>query len=506
MMSRPASPRAAANRPALWGASLAALSVLLSLVRFPPRSLWMDEVWSATSAAVPPWDAILLTLRYDLHPPLYYLQLSLWGRLGQGDAWLFLNSVAWAAAAVWLLTWLISRHHGPAIGVTAGLLLAVAPLSGIYQHELRMYTMLMALTVLAHVAIERALALQPPARALWRMVLGLWLIAYTHGVGPLMAASLGLYALLRARELGPERARSMLVALVVCGFGCLPVLLNSLLRTVGYPRAGWREIAGSLAEFTAGSGEGVALAVGLVGFVLLVGVGAVRRQTRLLTLTVILGPILLVAAISYFVKPIWQTRLFVFALPLGCLIAAHGLWWLAGRQRRLALCLLLILALAGASQTVNLHRQAQLRQDYRTAAALLESRVEPGDTVLAGRTWDLWAIMRYSHGPRWGSPLSFQGEAVARLRQPRQARLGRLGRPVARLLGHESSSDRLVKDDVVYVTGPGLPSTLASSGRVWVVQSQFFGEEAALLQGHELRETLPVKGLRLLRYEVVESP
>lgn len=505
-MSRPGSQRAAAPRPALWGAALAALSVLLSLVRFPPGSLWMDEVWSATSAAVPPWDAVLLTLRYDLHPPLYYLQLSLWGLLGQSDAWLFLNSVAWAAA-VWLLTWLTSRRHGLPLGVTAGLLLAVAPLSGVYQHELRMYTMLMALAVLAYEAIERALEPHAPARAWWLMVLSLWLIAYAHGVGPLMAASLGLYALLRALDLGPQRLRGMMVALIVSGIGCLPVLLNSLLRTVGYPRPTLGEIAGSLAAFIAGSGEQqAALVIGLVGFGLLVGAGTVWRPTRRLTAAVILGPVLLVAVLSLLVKPFWQTRLFVFALPLGCLVAAQLIRGLADRRRRLALGLLAVLVLAGAGQTVALHRQAELQQDYRRAATLLQARVEPGDTVYGARIWDFWAVLRYLHGPRWGSPLLVQGEAAAGQWRRRLADLGRLGAPLAGLLGPGDSTDRLVLDGVTYVAGPGAPSTLAASGRVWVVQSLWQGEEAPLLRGHEVRETLAVTGLRLVRYEVAGSP
>src|SRR5689334_5094875 len=37
--------------------------------------LWLDEVWSATFAVQSPLDVIVATLRFDPHPPFYYLQL-----------------------------------------------------------------------------------------------------------------------------------------------------------------------------------------------------------------------------------------------------------------------------------------------------------------------------------------------------------------------------------------------------------------------------------------------
>src|SRR4051812_39175775 len=40
--------------------------------------LWLDEVWSATFAVQSLPDVIIATLRFDAHPPLYYLQLWLW--------------------------------------------------------------------------------------------------------------------------------------------------------------------------------------------------------------------------------------------------------------------------------------------------------------------------------------------------------------------------------------------------------------------------------------------
>ncbi len=486
-------------RLAICCTALAASSLALGLVGLPPASLWMDEVWSATSAAATPWDAVALTLRHDLHPPLYYLQISLWGLGGQHDRWLFLNSLLWAAAAVWLLTWFAARRHDPAVGLAAGLLLATAPLSGLYQHELRMYTMLMALAVLAWAAAEW-LATTPPGARLrpwWRLVVVQWLMAYTHGVAPLMAGTVGLYALMRAHQTGGRRRTlRALQAQAVFAVGCVPVLINSWLRTVGYPAPSWREVAGTLATFTAGDAHGAALVIGVMVYAVLIGLGAARADTRPLALTVA-APLLLIGAVTVVVKPVWQTRLVVYALPLACLLAALLLGRLRAGRPRLATAVLAAVAVAAAAQTVAINRDAPLVHDYRSAAVALQDRLEPGDTVYAARVWDHWGVLRYTHGPRWGDPLTLLGAAD----QPRwAARAERVGPVLAGLLRLGPTSDRIVKGGVTWVIGPATVDALADCDRIWVLQSLWHGEERDLLPGHRLVESVDVPTMRLVGY------
>src|SRR5690348_7298504 len=51
--------------------------------------LWLDEVWSATFAVQPFIDVVIATLRFDPHPPLYYLQLWVWASISHSTLWLF---------------------------------------------------------------------------------------------------------------------------------------------------------------------------------------------------------------------------------------------------------------------------------------------------------------------------------------------------------------------------------------------------------------------------------
>ncbi len=55
--------------------------------------MWFDELLSATFVAHDLPRHALTNLRFDIHPPLYYFQLSLWTLGGHSDFWLMLNTV-----------------------------------------------------------------------------------------------------------------------------------------------------------------------------------------------------------------------------------------------------------------------------------------------------------------------------------------------------------------------------------------------------------------------------
>ena len=72
------------NRRITPGIAVAALivfvlGIFLRIVALGREGLWMDEIYSATFAAMPFVDMLVAVLRFDVHPPLYYLQLGIWG-------------------------------------------------------------------------------------------------------------------------------------------------------------------------------------------------------------------------------------------------------------------------------------------------------------------------------------------------------------------------------------------------------------------------------------------
>ena len=62
-----------------------ALALWLRTVALGRDGLWLDEIYSVSFANLSALGTVVAAFLYDPHPPLYYLQLNAWGRLGHGD-------------------------------------------------------------------------------------------------------------------------------------------------------------------------------------------------------------------------------------------------------------------------------------------------------------------------------------------------------------------------------------------------------------------------------------
>lgn len=108
-----------------------ALLVLLAAgvmsFRLAHKSLWNDEAFSFFVARGGPAAAVRF-IAQDTQPPLYYLALSLWLRLGHGIAVLRALSVLALALAVLPLYGAARRLFDARTAAVAGLLFALTPL------------------------------------------------------------------------------------------------------------------------------------------------------------------------------------------------------------------------------------------------------------------------------------------------------------------------------------------------------------------------------------------
>ena len=77
---------------------LIGLGVWLRLAGLGRDSFWLDEIYSVSLANLSGLGTVVAVFLFDVHPPLYYLQLNAWGLFGHGDTWLSLNSVCWSTA------------------------------------------------------------------------------------------------------------------------------------------------------------------------------------------------------------------------------------------------------------------------------------------------------------------------------------------------------------------------------------------------------------------------
>src|SRR5579864_801584 len=173
-------------------AAVLVVAAALRWFRIDAQSLWYDEGISGQQLTHT-FAQILPASARDTHPPLYYLTLKAWAELfGSSELALRSLSAVWGIVAV-ALTFLIGRRlFGPPIGAVAAVLLAAAPLAVYYSQEVRMYTQVTALGLLAVYACMR--------RDNWLYALAGVATLYSQYLGVAFLAALNLHAVLWWRQ------------------------------------------------------------------------------------------------------------------------------------------------------------------------------------------------------------------------------------------------------------------------------------------------------------------
>lgn len=165
------------------------------------QSLWDDEMSTLKDLSLPlaSWPARFSS--YEMHPPLFFLQLRGWEvAAGSSLSALRANSAFWGSVALILMFLLGSLYGGGTAGLLAMTLLAFSPYHLAYSQELRPYAFSIAFALSALLALEYALA-APQRRFPWILLAGFWTLQlYAHYWGSFVVAAQGLYGLFQAKE------------------------------------------------------------------------------------------------------------------------------------------------------------------------------------------------------------------------------------------------------------------------------------------------------------------
>jgi mannosyltransferase len=349
--------------------------------------LWGDEGLSVGIADRPLTD-IPGTLRQDGSPPLYYSLLHVWmSVVGRSEAQLHALSLVFAALTV-PAAWWAARvlFDSPRAAWMAALLFAVNPFLTQYAQEVRMYSLVVLLGVLACGCFGRAFLNEEPRRG-WAAGLAVVLATffYTHNWGFFFAIACGVtWLALLAVAPGPRRP------LLICGaigFGGALVLFLPWLPTFVFQAqhtgAPWSHaptfddlltvpgrLLGVRAQYmlllVAGAG-GVALARG--------GGWRLTPRGRAAVATLAIGVLTLGAAwISSQLSPAWAGRYLAAGLAPLVLASAGGLAY-AGR---LGLVALAIVAFVWSGD-----HAPRAKSNVRALAAQIAPSIEPGDLVVS---------------------------------------------------------------------------------------------------------------------------
>jgi hypothetical protein len=400
---------AAAGRgyaPALGLLAVLAIGAALRLWKLPDTSLGYDGLQSVTHAVRAfPVNAISAFL-HDPHPPLYYVILGPWMRLGTSDPTVLMLSVLLSLLLVPSVWWIAREHHGPRVALAAALVCALHPLALYWSHFARMYALVMLLSVwtwhwnlrlLEHDALR------------WRTALALVLtelaLVYSHVAAPFFLVFIALHAAWcgRTRRAALRDWAALQAAVAVCALPELYFAFRTGARHMQQPDLA--ELGRTLSLLVNGVGETSAfwVAAGTAGFALVAAALLARRDTRAFAVCFWVLPFAAAAAVSHLAKPIWYgPRLFAFLVPF----VAIGLARLAcasdgERAPRAAFAtglLALALLLRGALG-YTLHYEKSER--FIDAAHILESEARSGDLVLVPTLKQKWALNWYLMGPDW---------------------------------------------------------------------------------------------------------
>ncbi len=380
----------------LWVATGLVLVVAVILRFWTKSDLWLDEALTVDIAKQPIHE-IPSYLRRDGAPPLFYFLLHFWlGWFGTSDE--AVRSLSGLFGVITLpVVWLVGRRlGGRSAAWGAMLLVAASPFAVRYDTEARMYSLVVLLTALGFLALDRALHHPRPGNLL-AVAAVTGLLLYAHYWSMYLIFTIAMWLIWEAWRGRPEWRSGARAAIVAVLVGCLtfipwlPIFLYQSVHT-GTPwatPANFAAMVDAVSTFAGGSTtEGRALAL---AFFALCGLGLLGRatdgrhievdlRTRPLgrPLAVAVVGTLALAIIGGFVgNSAFDARYAsVVFIPL-ILLVAIGLETFRDRRVRTAILAFCVVAgLAGAWPDVTTNR-TQAGQ----VAAALASRGHVGDVV-----------------------------------------------------------------------------------------------------------------------------
>ena len=178
-----------------------ALASFLRIFGLGSEGLWFDEINTVLISEKGLVSIIQACNNIDTHPPLYYVILHFWMALfGRSDAVLQSLSAFFGIISVLLIYRLGYELFDRNTGLVASFLLAISYLAVVQSQEVRMYSLLLLLSILSFLFYVRILKADKRTRTyLICYSLSNILLCYTHIYGLLIIGSQVLYFVLFRR-------------------------------------------------------------------------------------------------------------------------------------------------------------------------------------------------------------------------------------------------------------------------------------------------------------------
>lgn len=408
--------RYSAEKRPFWHPPTAIIIILIGAVfalylhQLDGQSLWRDEILSI-GRANQSFSQIISNINIvtgvespDLHPPFYFLLLSIWRRLVGETVFAYRYlSLLCGLLALPLFYACGKRIWGETSGIWAAIFAGLSSFYLWYAQETRMYALLVVESLLVIYTLWPLLLPAPQKRAYVYFGLVIGVSIYTHYTGIFLLA-FSLFAI-GASQIWAHRQQLhltprfllagglFLVALLLLSIPLLPHVME-LATAKGFIAFGrpslWWLLASGVSTFTQGSTNPPEIPWWqMLPFLILFLVGAFswgtrhRWQAMLISLGGFAGVLLLFYAASFIQANYSNPRHLMVLSPFLFLLMGHGLVTLDRHGRVTAVLVggaVCILSAFSIYQTIT--APPVLRDDVRALAAYIEARAKPGDTVL----------------------------------------------------------------------------------------------------------------------------
>lgn len=453
-----------------------AIAVYLRTRPIGLEGLWMDEVFSASFANLSLPDMLVAVTRFDVHPPLYYLQLKVWRLISPEDHWLLLNSVLWSAVTPALVFYGVRRYAGGLFALLAMALVAVSGSEILYANELRMYAMITAMVVLAWLLAERWIHDDGARNSTWLLVI-IAVLASLHGAAFVPVSAVILYAISQSllhHKL--VRWKPVLTLLLGSLLIFVPFLLNASVRSLSHlTTPGMADVVRTVSGWLLGYGAlelsfGVrAFTFGALVAMMLTVMCFGDRRARLLMGCFVVWPLVFVWAVSQWVKPIWIDRALTFAVPFLVMAFAMSLASLRVSWARGIGYLAVAVACISLVSVAWMQTQLPRKMQYKEAAMFVRAHNQDKSAIYVPVNVSFWAIARYFHRADWGSLLAVQDPVKPDQSDAWKRVYEKLGTTWLNRLGLLGQQRVLhTKDGDLWIGLSPLPDTVARPG-LWVL-------------------------------------
>lgn len=428
------------------------LWVLLSLHHIQGVKLLLgDEVWASAAANGSLLDSLVFTLRWDVHPPVYYMMVHLWSYISMSDIWLLLNSAILHVLSVIMVFHYVYPKTNLYTGLLTALLVFCCPLLFEYSNMLRMYAWLCFLSLGLLLVSDKIIASQMQQKKflLYYASIAL-LLCFSHVLGVFFLFFHFVYVALtwltqpKLKVLLHWSLFNLVLALV----GSLAVI-NSLLRSVSHAITPDIDvIITSLSHVF--FGETIPPFIGMPILLGLIILALINERSRHYCIAFVLLPFIVFALTSYFIKPIWLDRNFTFMAAIALLTFALSTSTTANTMRGSIVQSLLLILFAG-----NIYHLAHVLSipkpdDQISYSALYQHlNTQPRTTktcyMTQGQMPMFWGSLRYVHGYEWGSPMAVQPKANERW----QVIIDKVPKAISQFLDLNVQTNYLEKNNLV---------------------------------------------------------